>query len=87
MSFADKERAGLMYGWKCVQKLLMVCFEGLAKLSGRVRTFFLPRLRHLSSTPSLHRASTDALILWSKSHSRMHNPQFDVNTIHISIDW
>ena len=22
---------------------LLVCFEGLAKLSGRVRTFFLPR--------------------------------------------
>ena len=38
-----KERAGVMYGWKCVQKLLLVCFEGLAKLSGRVRTFFLPR--------------------------------------------
>ena len=25
-----------MYGWKCVQKMLLVCFEGLAKLSGRV---------------------------------------------------
>ena len=39
-----------------------MCFEGLARLSRRVRRRFVRGSREISLVPSLHRASTDALI-------------------------
>ena len=42
-----------------------MCFEGLARLSRRVRRRFVRGSREISLVPSLHRASTDALILHS----------------------
>ena len=42
--------------------LLLVCFEGLARLSRRVWRHFVGVSREISLVPSLHRASTDALI-------------------------
>ena len=44
------------------QKLLLVCFEGLARLCRRVWRHFVRGSREISLVPSLHRASTDALI-------------------------
>ena len=41
---------------------LLVCFEGLARLSRRVWRRFVRGSREISLVPSLHRASTDALI-------------------------
>ena len=43
--------------------LLLVCFEGLARLSRRVWRRFVRGSREISLAPSLHRASTDALIM------------------------
>ena len=43
-------------------KKLLVCFEGLARLSRRVWRRFVRGSREISLVPSLHRASTDALI-------------------------
>ena len=43
-------------------KLLLVCFEGIARLSRRVWRRFVRGSREISLVPSLHRASTDALI-------------------------
>ena len=43
-------------------KLLLVCFEGLARLSRRVWRRFVRGSREILLVPSLHRASTDALI-------------------------
>ena len=40
-----------------------MCFEGLARLSRRVRRRFVRGSREISLVPSLHRASTDALII------------------------
>ena len=40
-----------------------MCFEGLARLSRRVRRRFVRGSREISLMPSLHRASTDALIV------------------------
>ena len=45
------------------KRLLLVCFEGLARLSRRVWRRFVRGSREISLVPSLHRASTDALIL------------------------
>ena len=42
--------------------LLLVCFEGIARLSRRVWRRFVRGSREISLVPSLHRASTDALI-------------------------
>ena len=39
-----------------------MCFEGLARLSRRVRRRFVRGSREIPLVPSLHRASTDALI-------------------------
>ena len=39
-----------------------MCFEGLARLSRRVWRRFVRGSREISLVPSLHRASTDALI-------------------------
>ena len=39
-----------------------MCFEGLARLSRRVWRRFVGGSREISLVPSLHRASTDALI-------------------------
>ena len=39
-----------------------MCFEGLARLSRRVLRRFVRGSREISLVPSLHRASTDALI-------------------------
>ena len=39
-----------------------MCFEGIARLSRRVLRRFLRGSREISLVPSLHRASTDALI-------------------------
>ena len=44
------------------QMLLLVCFEGIARLSSRVWRRFVRGSREISLVPSLHRASTDALI-------------------------
>ena len=48
-------------------KLLLVCFEGLARLSRRVWRRFVRGSREIPLVPSLHRASTDALILYDNS--------------------
>ena len=53
--------------WAYVQletspKVVAVCFEGLARRSRRVRRRFVRGSREISLAPSLHRASTDALI-------------------------
>ena len=40
-----------------------MCFEGLARLSRRVWRRFVRGSREISLVPSLHRASTDALII------------------------
>ena len=45
------------------KRLLLVCFEGLARLSRRVWRRFVRGSREISLVPSLHRASTDALIM------------------------
>ena len=42
--------------------VVIVCFEGLASLSRRVWRRFVRGSREISLVPSLHRASTDALI-------------------------
>ena len=42
--------------------MLLVCFEGIARLSRRVWRRFVRGSRENSLVPSLHRASTDALI-------------------------
>ena len=39
-----------------------MCFEGIARLSRRVWRRFVRGSREISLVPSLHRASTDALI-------------------------
>ena len=44
-----------------------MCFEGLARLSRRVWRHFVRGSREISLVPSLHRASTDALIQVEKS--------------------
>ena len=41
-----------------------MCFEGLARLSRRVWRRFVRGSREISLVPSLHRASTDALIIY-----------------------
>ena len=43
-------------------KVVAVCFQGLARLSRRVRRRFVRGSREISLAPSLHRASTDALM-------------------------
>ena len=52
--------------WAYVQlemspKVVAVCFQGLARLSRRVRRRFVRGSREISLVPSLRRASTDAL--------------------------
>ena len=42
--------------------MLLVCFEGIAGLTRRVLRRFVRGSREISLVPSLHRASTDALI-------------------------
>ena len=42
--------------------MLLVCFEGLARVSRRVWRRFVRGSREISLVPSLHRASTDALM-------------------------
>ena len=49
--------------------LLLVCFEGIARLSRRVWRRFVRGSREISLVPSLHRASTDALIVFSRKSS------------------
>ena len=44
-----------------------MCFEGLARLSRRVWRRFVRGSREISLVPSLHRASTDALIHMSNT--------------------
>ena len=44
-------------------KVVVSVLEGLARLSSRVWRCFVRRSREISLVPSLHRASTDALIL------------------------
>ena len=44
-------------------KVVLVCSEGLARLSRRVWRRFVRGSREISLVPSLHRASTDALIV------------------------
>ena len=66
--------------WAYVQlemspKVVAVCFQGLARLSGRVIRRFVRRLREISLVSSLLRASTDALMKIIK-HSDAKNPQF-----------
>ena len=46
-------------------KVVAVCFQGLARRSCGVRRCFVPGSREISLVSSLHRASTDALIILS----------------------
>ena len=45
-----------------------MCFEGIARLSRRVWRRFVRGSREISLVPSLHRASTDALIKTVELH-------------------
>ena len=53
------------------KRCFLVCSEGLARFSCRVWRCFMRGSREISLVPSLHRASTDALIatMSSKSHN------------------
>ena len=52
---------------------MLVCFEGIARLSRRVWRCFVRGSREISLVPSLHRASTDALItLYQAFHVPVH---------------
>ena len=53
---------GNMYRLIWARRLLLVCFEGLGSHSHRVFSRFVRGSREISLMPSLHRASTDALI-------------------------
>ena len=44
-------------------RVVAVCFQGLARLSRGVRRHFVRGSREISLVPSLHRVSTDALII------------------------
>ena len=66
---SGKEIAGLLKKMMMImmmnmmtRKSLLVCSEGLARLSRRVWRRFVRGSREISLVPSLHRASTDALI-------------------------
>ena len=48
-----------------------MCFEGIARLSRRVWRRFVRGSREISLVPSLHRASTDALILTWLSYTHL----------------
>ena len=62
---AGRNELGLCTARYESKKLLLVCFEGLARLSRRVWRRFVrgPREISLVSSLRIHRASTDALIL------------------------
>ena len=49
-------------GLESSSKVVAVCSQGLARCSRGVRRRFVRRSREISLAPSLHRASTDALI-------------------------
>ena len=59
---AGRNELGLCTARYESKRLLLVCFEGLARLSLRVWRRFVRGSREISLVPSLHRASTDALI-------------------------
>ena len=59
---AGRNELGLCTARYESKRLLLVCFEGLARLSRRVWRHFVRGSREISLVPSLHRASTDALI-------------------------
>ena len=65
---AGRNELGLCTARYMSLKLLLVCFEGLARLSRRVWRRFVRGSREISLVPSLHRASTDALIYKWKNH-------------------
>ena len=60
---AGRNELGLCTARYESKRLLLVSFEGLARLSRRVWRRFVRGSREISLVPSLHRASTDALIL------------------------
>ena len=51
--------------------LLLVCFEGIARLCRRVWRRFVRGSREISLVPSLHRASTDALMRLMHAHIQL----------------
>ena len=59
---AGRNELGLCTARYESKRLLLVCFEGLARLSLRVWRRFVRGSREISLAPSLHRASTNALI-------------------------
>ena len=59
---AGRNELGLCTARYESKRLLLVCFEGLARLSRRVWRRFVRGSREISLVPSLHRASTDALM-------------------------
>ena len=77
---AGRNELGLCTARYESKRLLLVCFEGLARLSRRVWRRFVRGSREISLVPSLHRASTDALInhtsyfcvvhVWASGQSR-----------------
>ena len=60
---AGRNELGLCTARYESKRLLLVCFEGLARLSRRVWRRYVRGSREISLVPSLHRASTDALII------------------------
>ena len=60
---AGRNELGLCTARYESKRLLLVSFEGLARLSRRVWRRFVRGSREISLVPSLHRASTDALIM------------------------
>ena len=60
---AGRNELGLCTARYESKRLLLVCFEGLARLSRRVWRRFVRGSREISLVPSLHRASTDALMM------------------------
>ena len=53
-------------------KVVSVCFQGLARRSRGVKRRFVPGSLEISLVSSLHRASTDALMIIFDSNSNTH---------------
>ena len=67
---AGRNELGLCTARYESKRLLLVSFEGLARFSRRVWRRFVRGSREISLVPSLHRASTDALINASSTANR-----------------
>ena len=67
----------------CTARVVAVCFQGLARLSGQVIRRFVRRSREISLVPPLLRASTDALI--SASHIMATKPVTTLSNVELQL--